>query len=127
MNQFNGIGRITKDPELKVTSNGTECCDFCIAIRRQFTKADETDFINCRAWRKTAAFINSYFSKGKMIAVSGDLRIDRYVDDNGNNRNYAYINVSNVYFCGDNAGTTSNQNTNIANESEEVADEDLPF
>ena len=63
MNKFIGIGRLTKDPEIKVTQNGTKVAKFTIAINRKFKK-EETDFLNVLTFNKTAEFIEKYFTKG---------------------------------------------------------------
>lgn len=69
MNTWNGMGRLTKDPELRtVGDNNTPVCNFTAAINRRFSKGGENkaDFINCVAWRSTAEFICKYFKQGDM-------------------------------------------------------------
>ena len=73
------LGRLTSDPELRQTQSGIASCRFTVAVDRGFknkqTDERETDFISCIAWRQQAEFISRYWSKGKMIAVFGTLRI----------------------------------------------------
>ena len=95
------MGRITRDIELRRTQNGTAVCSFTVAVDRDFKDANgerATDFIDCVAWRNTAEFISSYFSKGRMIVVEGSLQSRKYTDKNGNNRTAWEVLVGNVYF-----------------------------
>lgn len=79
-------GRITKDIEIKQTPGGAMVTQFSLAVERNFAKQGEerqTDFITCVAWNKTAEFIGKFFSKGRSIAVIGQLRTRTYDDKNG--------------------------------------------
>jgi single-strand DNA-binding protein len=83
MNQVNLIGRLTKNIEIKMTPNQKVVTQFNLAVYR--TK-DETDFINCVAWDKTAELLETYTSKGSQIGVNGTLRTRNYDDPNIPNR-----------------------------------------
>lgn len=86
MNKVILIGRLTKDVELKLTSNQTQFCGFTVAVDRRFKDANgqrQTDFISCLAWRQTAAFIQKYFKKGSRIGLVGSLQTRSYDDQNG--------------------------------------------
>ena len=86
MNKVILIGRLTADPELRQTQSGVASCRFTVAVNRKFadknTGERQADFITCVAWRQTAEFVSRYFSKGKMIAVEGELRNNNYQDRN---------------------------------------------
>ena len=86
MNKVILIGRLTADPELRQTQSGVSSCKFTVAVNRKFadknTGERQADFITCVAWRQTAEFVSRYFSKGKMIAVEGELRNNNYQDRN---------------------------------------------
>ena len=124
-------GRLTHDPELKKAGKDQKSvCNFTIAINRRFQK-DTTDFIICEAWGQTAEFIAKYFSKGKEIAVVGELHIDKYEKD-GENRYSTTVNVNNVEFCGsknegENAPKKAANTKADASDFEEIDDDDLPF
>jgi single-strand DNA-binding protein len=67
MNKVELIGRLTKEPEIKLTSNQTQYCNFTVAVDRRFKDANgqrQADFINCVGWKNTAVFIQKYFHKG---------------------------------------------------------------
>lgn len=88
MNKIILTGRITKDPEISTTASGIEVCNFTIAVDRRRKKGDEkiTDFVDCTAWQKSAAFLTTYFHKGDGITVSGRLESRRWMDNDGKNR-----------------------------------------
>ena len=78
MNKVVLIGRLTRDPELRFAAgSGTAVSRFTVAVNRQF-KRDETDFINCVAFGKTAETISQYLSKGRQIALTGSIRTGSY-------------------------------------------------
>ena len=90
MNKVELVGRLTKDPEVKLTSNQTQFCNFTIAVDRRFKDANgqrQADFINCVAWRQTASFIGSYFHKGSKIAIVGSIQTRTYDDNQGQGNN----------------------------------------
>lgn len=77
------MGRLTADPELRQTTGGVACCQFTVAVNRDYVQQGQerqADFISVVAWRQTAEFISKYFSKGKMIAIDGELRTRTYDD-----------------------------------------------
>lgn len=106
------MGRMTKDPELRHTPQGTPVCAFTVAVDR-YSKGSEkqADFLDCVAWRNTAEFICQYFQKGKMIGISGSIQTRTYQDKNGNNRKAVEIVVGNASFAGGKGDGESNKNT----------------
>ena len=73
-----------------------------MAVDRDFGGRDggekETDFIDCVAWRQTGEFVSKYFTKGRMIVVSGRLQIRSWTDKEGNKRRTAEVVADNCYF-----------------------------
>ena len=96
------VGRLTADPELRQTPNGTNVCSFSVAVNRQFADANgerQADFINCVAWRQTAEFITRYFRKGQNIGLRGSIQTRTYQDkDTGKNRTAFEVVIENAYF-----------------------------
>ena len=96
------MGRLTRDPELRRTGSGIAVASFTIAVDRDFSPKDggekETDFIDCVAWRQTGEFVSKYFTKGRMIVVSGRLQIRSWTDKDGNKRRTAEVVADNCYF-----------------------------
>ena len=83
MNNINITGRLTKDPELKTTSNNTKYCNFTLAVSRGKVKegAQAVDYIPCIAWNKTAEILCNYCNKGKLLGISGKLCARQYEKD----------------------------------------------
>ena len=101
LNKIFIMGRLTRDPELRRTQNGTAVAGFALAVDRDFKNADgtkETDFIEVVAWRSSAEFVSKYFAKGRMAIVEGRLQIRDWTDKDGNKRRNAEVVADNVYF-----------------------------
>lgn len=96
-------GRLTADPEVNYTlANNIAVCNFSVACERPLRKDEEkaTDFFDCVAWRTTAEFLARNFSKGDMIAVSGKLFSESYIDKNDNNRTAVKVRVTEINYAG---------------------------
>lgn len=111
MNKVILMGRLTTAPELKQTQSGTAVTRFSIAVRRRFAKEgqQDTDFINCTAWSKTAEFICKYFAKGAMIAVSGEIQTSTWEDESGKKQYRTEVVASEAYFTGEKKESPSNE------------------
>ena len=109
------MGRMTADPELRQTQSGIASCRFTVAVNRKYkneqTGEYDADFITCVAWRQTAEFVSRYFSKGKMIALTGTLHTGSYTDKNHSDVTHytTDVIVDNVEFCGDKGSGNSGQ------------------
>lgn len=99
MNRILLQGRLTKEPEIRLTTKNDKVARFTLAVDRDFNR-EETDFINCVAFKATAAFIESYFGKGDMILLAGRLQMQQYTAKDGSNRTAAEVMTDNVWFCG---------------------------
>ena len=136
LNHITAAGRLTKDPELRRTQNGVAVASFTIACDRDIKDASgnkQTDFIDCVAWRNTAEFVDKYFTRGRMVIVSGRLQMREWPDKNGNKRRNTEILAESVYF-GDSKQQTANAQTQEAHAPQadnfqqiEIDDEELPF
>ena len=101
LNRIVLMGRLTRDPELRRTQNGTAVTSFTLAVDRDFKSQSgekETDFIDCVAWRNTAEFVSKYFTKGRLAVAEGRLQLRDWTDRDGNKRRSAEVVVDNVYF-----------------------------
>ena len=85
MNSINIIGRLTAEPELRRTQDGTAVCSYSLAVKRPKVK-DTTDFISCVTWRQGAEYLSQYGHKGDIVAVSGVLTGRKWNDKDGNSR-----------------------------------------
>ncbi len=80
------VGRLTKDPELKVTQSNIPVVTFTVAVNRPFTDASgerEADFIQCVVWRKQAENLAKYQRKGALIGIEGRIQTRNYETDQG--------------------------------------------
>lgn len=92
------MGRLTADPELRVSANGNvPVIRFTIAVSRRM-KRDETDFIDCVAFRQTAEFISKFFRKGSAIIAFGSIQVDNWKDKEGKNQRSPRVVVDEVMF-----------------------------
>ena len=100
LNRIVLIGRLTRDPELRYTSDGTPVCNFTLAVERNYTNRQgekDVDFINIVTWRAAAENSAKYLAKGRLTAVEGSLQIRKSEKDN---RTYINpeVNADNVRF-----------------------------
>lgn len=127
MNNISLLGRLVKNPELRRTLNGTPVASFTLAVDRRAVNGERrADFIDCVAWRQTAEFINKYFAKGQMCAITGSLQVRNWIDNDGNMHKAYEIIANNIYFAG------KKENTALEEQTQEFYDmpdddEDLPF
>ena len=103
LNKWIGIGRLTRDAELKYTSGGMAVCKFALALNRRVKKGDswedEANFVDIVLWGKQGESLNQYLTKGKQVAVEGELHQNRWESD-GQSRSKIEINASNVQLLG---------------------------
>lgn len=130
MNNWNGMGRFTADPELKTTTSGKAITTFCVAVPNGYDKDADPYYIDCVAWGKRAETICRHFRKGKMIAITGELQTRKYEDHQGKTRKAVEVRVDDFSFCGDkdNGATAKAAQTDAeGNSSKEEIEEELPF
>lgn len=101
LNQIAIFGRMTRDPEKRVTQSGTTVTSFTLACDRDYKPQGgekETDFIDCVIFGKFADTVATYFFKGSAAIVTGRLQIRNWEDKEGNKRRSAEILADHVYF-----------------------------
>ena len=127
MNHFVGIGRLTRDPNVKYTQSGKAIASFTLAIDRRKSGDGNppADFISCVAWEKTAEVISQYVSKGQKIAVDGRIQTRSY-DKDGTKRYVTEVVVNSMEFCDSKGGGVSTTNGG-AYAGTPVPDDDIPF
>lgn len=85
-------GRLTRDPELKYTANGTAMCRFGLAVNRRYKDPksgewkDDTTFVNCVIWREAGERVGKAVKKGTPVHVEGRLRSYDFQDKEGSKR-----------------------------------------
>ena len=123
MNRVILMGRLTADPELRQTPQGTSVTSFTIAVDRRIKteNGQQADFITCVAWRKTAEFICRYFQKGRMIAIEGQLQSRSWDTQDGKRQYATEVIVDNVSFTGEKPQTENTDGFTY------LPDDDTPF
>lgn len=126
MNNVTLMGRLTRDPELQYSNNGTAFSKFSIAVPRDF-KREETDFINCLAFGKTAETIAEYLKKGRRMAIVGRIQTGSYQNSNGDTV-YTTEVVADKFEFIDSARSETSKNQSYSNNDDVLDDnDDFPF
>lgn len=103
INKITLMGRLTADPELKMSQSNVPVLRFTVAVNRKIIKQNKdtrptADFIDCVCFNKTAEFVSKYFKKGSVIIVFGSLQIENWKDKNGNSQRSPRVIVEEVLF-----------------------------
>lgn len=102
LNEVILMGRLTRDPDVRMTQNGTTAANFALACERDYAPQGqdrETDFFDIVAFRNTADFVGQYFAKGQLVAVKGRLQQRDWTDKQGNKRRTTEILADRCYFA----------------------------
>jgi len=134
------LGNLTRDPQLSYTPNQTAVVDFGVATNRKWTgqdgsQRDETCFVDCRAFGRTAENINKYFSKGRPIFLEGRLTFDSWTAQDGSKRSKLRVTMGTFQFLPGTGGGSDQADQGVGSEPsvpEEqpdgpVSDGDIPF
>ena len=128
MNHIILIGRLTKDPELRYLPNtGTPVATFTIAVDRNYKDKEgniQTDFIPIEVMGKAADFVANYITKGRLVAVEGSIRVDRYMKDD-ENRTFTKVSAKSVQALDSNKNKS--QNTEAPQGFQAIDDDEIPF
>lgn len=125
-------GRLTADVELKQTPSGVSVCSFSLAVNRKYQSngQQQTDFIQCQAWRNTAEFISRYFKKGSALCISGSIEVRSWTDSNNQKRYATEVVVDEAMFVdgkNESQGTEAPSFNESPNFTEQSPDDDLSF
>lgn len=144
MNKIILVGRLTKDPEIQATTNGTSLLRFNVACKSKLKDEDgrqNVDFFVCVAWREKAELIHKYCKKGSMLQISGSMGSRSYEKQDGTKQTIWEINVEDVEFLSstNEEGTEREEKAMTKTKSkakpkqaelmplDDVDDENLPF
>lgn len=92
-------GRLTKDPELRVTASGKQVCSFTVACNRKKKKGEDeaqADFISCVTWDQSADYLSRYGHKGDRVQLDGRIQTRHYDDKDGKTVWVTEIQTNNV-------------------------------
>ena len=110
MNSCNFVGRLTADPELRRTQDGTAVCSYSLAVKRPMVK-DTTDFIEFVSWRQSAEYLSQYGHKGDVVAATGCLQHRTWTDKDGNKRKAFEVVTTGVELLSSKKNTGESSNT----------------
>lgn len=102
MNKAILMGRLTRDPEMRSTTNQVPLASFTLAVDRRFKNASgerQTDFIPIVAWRQQAEFASRYLHKGSRIVVVGSIQVRNWEDAEGNRRTMTEVVADELHFA----------------------------
>lgn len=123
INRVTLIGRLTKKAELKSTPNGKSVCNFTLAVQRD---KDNTDFIYCTSWGKTAEVLAQYTDKGSLVGVDGRLQVRSY-DSNGTTKYATEVICEGLTLCDSKPKEEGNKPVEVVNPFPSITEEELPF
>jgi single-strand DNA-binding protein len=136
------MGNLTRDVELKHTSTNMAVGNFGLAVSRKFRSGDgevreETTFVDCEAWGKTAETLSKYLHKGRPVFIEGRLKLDTWEDKtDGSKRSKMRVVVENFQFVdskGNDSGSGGGSSSNYAGSRssnapvDQAIDDDIPF
>lgn len=113
MNKLIITGRLCRDPEVKAIGENNMVAKFTVAVNRNYKDKDgnrPADFIPCEAFGKTAEFISNYVNKGRLVEVDGEMRVDQYQNEEGENRTFTKCHVNSLNVL-DSAKTADGEST----------------
>ena len=131
MASFNRVilmGNLTRDPELRVTPQGTSVCKINVAVNKQIRMSDggvkdETSFIDVDAFGRQADIIAKYFIKGRPILVEGRLKLDRWETQAGEKRSKLGVILESFQFVGQRSEDDYSQPVGVTGQRQEVVSE----
>ncbi len=132
------MGNLTRDVQLKHTANNTAIANFGLAVNRRYRNSggemqEETTFVDCEAWARTAETMSKYLSKGRPVFVEGRLRLNEWQDREGNKRSKLLVVVDNFQFVdsrqggGSQEGSPQAQPAGSGGYSGGPSNDDIPF
>ncbi len=101
MNYVTLVGRLTQDPEVKISDDGTARTIITVAVSRDYKNADgiyEADFIKCVLWNAIATATKDYCHKGDVVGIKGKLQTRSYVTESNEKKKVTEVIVDKVTF-----------------------------
>lgn len=132
------MGNLTRDVQVKHTANNTAVANLGLAVNRRYRNAggemqEETTFVDCEAWGRTAETMGKYLAKGRPVFIEGRLRLNEWEDRDGNRRSKLLVVVDTFTFVdsrsggGGGGGSQQSSNYSQAAPSNAPSDDDIPF
>jgi len=106
MNKVFIVGRLTRPPEARTTTQGISVTTFTVAVTRRQNR-EEADFLNVVTWRGLADNCARYLTQGQQVAVSGEIRTRSYEANDGSKRYVTEIQADDVEFLARPGGSSA--------------------
>jgi len=127
-------GNLTRDPELRATHRAP-VCNFAVAVNRRWRNQagdtqEETTFVDCESWGRTAELVAQYLHKGSPVLLDGRLRLDSWEDQQGQRASRLKVVAGNVRFLPDarsREGRSTTTDHPAGRDQTLVAEGDPPF
>ena len=126
MNKVVLVGRLTRDPEVRVFSNGNPVANFTLAINRNFKNKDgniDADFIHVAVYGRQADVIHKYVTKGSQLGVDGRIQVRSYDAQDGSKRYVTEVVADNIELMGSRKDNTNPVNAYVDTTSEVYMDQ----
>lgn len=101
LNHITLVGRLARDPDVRVTGEGVPRAWFVLAVPRGFATKDgdrDADFINIVAWRQLANVVGEHLKKGRLVGITGRLRVETFEADGGTRKSTTEVVADQVVF-----------------------------
>lgn len=130
-------GRLTKEPEIRVTNSSKKVVSFTLAVNRNFKNANgevDADFINCVLWGESTQNFVTYVHKGSLIGIDGRIQTRNYEDNDGRRifvtevlvEKFTFLEKKDASYDLESKDITKNSTT-LSNDNLNLSDDDLPF
>lgn len=130
MNKIILLGRLTRDPDIAMSSKGTLIGKFTVAVPRKYVKEGEerkTDFINVVTFGNLTDFLGKYFKLGQQILICGRLEINQYEDENGESKYSTQVIAEELNFADSKKDDEKLVENFLDDQEKDNNDNDLPF
>lgn len=132
MNKLTIIGNLTRNPELRTTTNGVNVCSFTVAVNRRARNDEpqQADYFDVSAWRERGELCAKYLEKGKKVCVVGAVEVTTYTANDGTTRAKMKVTADEVEFLSprtEQAPAPAKPENDPQNGYEVVEMDELPF
>ena len=130
MNRLFIIGNLTKDPELRATPGGAKVCNFSVAVNKGSGDNRTTEYFRVAAWNQLGENCQKYLSKGKKVAVMGEVSVSAYTSNQGQSVGQLEVTARDVEFlsaAGEERGKANGAGAPAAKFTAVENEEEMPF
>jgi single-strand DNA-binding protein len=126
------MGNLTRDVEMRHTSGNNAVAQIGLAVNRRYTtgdgeKREETTFVDCEAWGKTAETMAKYLAKGRPVFIEGRLKLDQWEKD-GQKFSKLRVVIENFQFIGGKPEADAPRaSAPLSSAARRMDDSDIPF